>query len=381
MSSVTRRQSLAALAATALPRIAWAQPTPLASLLRQRVARDGVGFAAVQVQPGGLRFTNAGVLRRGAAAPVTENTLFELGSITKVFVAVLLADAVLRQRVRLDDPVEAGLPDGVTLRDGRGEPLRLIDLATHRSGLPRMPDNLRPAELPDPYAGYTEARLLAFLRGWKQVVQRDARFEYSNLGYGLLAWVLSRLEGLPFDELLAARVLRPLGLSGMRLLRPLPSGDDLSLVAAAIGAELASAPNQAAGHGAERQAVPLWRFDVLAGAGGLLGSSASLGRFMQAALGLFEHPLQAAFAMCLQRHGDGEDPLHAVGLAWEIRPLHKHLLFNQDGATAGSSCSMWLDPARRSGAALLGNAFVETQSAALYALDAQLTQADFRLLP
>ncbi len=340
-------------------------------MLRQRAATDGVGFAAVQAQGTELRFTQAGVMRRGAPAPVTDTTLFEIGSITKVFVAVLLADSVLRGAVRLDDPVESGLPDGITLRDSLGAPLRLIDLATHRSGLPRMPSNLRAAEFADPYVAYTEARLMAFLREWRPSVARDTRFDYSNLGYGLLALVLSRLAGQRLEALLATRVLGPLGLHDMRLLRPLPTGNDLALLGAALGTELASAPNEASPHNAALRQVALWRFDALAGAGGLLASARSMGRFMQVALGAVEHPLIEAVALSLKRQRAGEHPQHGVALSWEIIPLQQRLLWNHDGATVGSSCSMWLEPARGSGCVVLCNTFVETTSAALHGLEAE----------
>ena len=120
---------------------------------------------------------------------------------------------------------------------------------------------------------------------------------------------------------------------------------------------------------------------MLAGAVGLVGPIEPLGRFMQAALGLIDHPLREAFALCLQQRAEGEHPLRPFGLAWELDPMvgrrSERLLFNQDGATAGFSSSMWLEPARQRGAAVLANTFVETRSLALKGLDADIRPEDF----
>lgn len=384
-----RRRQLRAAAASGLalawPGGTWAREIPLDAALRERVAREGVGFAAVQVGPNGMVFHAVGSMRQGGRDPVTSRTLFELGSLTKAFVALLLADAVLGGRASFDDPVETALPGGQTLRDSEGEPLRLIDLATHRSGLPRMPANLSPKELGNPYPWYDEGRLLAFLRDWKAEVPRGARFEYSNLGYGLLAQVLAWREDTSLDSLLARRVFQPLGLTDLHIRRPLPAGDNLAAVSAALGASLARASREATGHDGQRRPLPAWQFGVLAGAIGLVGSIEPIGRFIQAAVGLFDHPLKEAFALCLQQRTDGEHPLHPFGLAWELSPIwsrdQPRLLFNQDGATAGFSSSLWIEPARRRGAAVLANAFIETRELALQAMDPALTSAAFSLPP
>lgn len=382
---IRRRTLLAGAALAAIPGLARAEAGAAAPAadrridaafsdkLQERLLLDGVGFAAAQVDAQGVRLATLGVMRQGSPAPVTAQTLFELGSMTKAFVALLLADAVLAKRASFDDPIEADLPDGLKLRDAQGEPLRLIDLATHRSGLPRMPTNVSRKEREDPYPFYTEQRLFDFLRQWKPAVARGERFEYSNLGYGLLAQILARREGRSLDAVLAQRIFAPLGLSDLFIRRPLTGGDDLAALGAAVSASLATAPREATGHGPARQPERAWQFDAMAGAVGLVGSIVPVGRFMQAALGLFDHPLQPAFALCLQQRTEGEHPLHPFGLAWEMSPIvtrsSQRMLFNQDGATAGFSSSLWLEPARRRGAVVLANAFIETRELALAGLD------------
>ncbi|WP_418319147.1 serine hydrolase domain-containing protein [Piscinibacter sakaiensis] len=388
-----RRRSvlLSACAAPLLSMPAWpghattSATESLSGALRERLQRDGVGFASAQLDRSGLRLDVAGAKRHGASEPITTSTVFELGSLTKAFVALLLADGVLKGRWSLDDAVEDAVPELIRLRDSSGQPLRLIDLATHRSGLPRMPGDLLNNEIKDPYAFYTEQRLYQYLRSWRPVVARGARFEYSNLGYGLLALVLARRLGLSLDEALRRDVLLPLGLPELRLARPLPVGDDLSTIGAALAGTFAEAPLLAAPHDGQRRPALPWRFDALAGAVGLLGSIESVGRFMQAAVGAFDHPLRDAFAMCLQQRTEGEHPLHPFGFGWEISTIvaadgRRRQFFNQDGATSGFSVSVWLEPATQRAGAVLSNAFIETRSLALRALDAGISERDFNLV-
>jgi serine-type D-Ala-D-Ala carboxypeptidase/endopeptidase len=388
-----RRRLLLGTGAVLLAPCSLAQPTPsravaptaLERALQERVSQDIVGLAAAQVGPDGTHLHTLGLQRHGGSTPVGTETLFELGSLTKPFIALLLADGVLAKRLSFDDAVEEGLPDGLKLRDSQGEPLRLIDLATHRSGLPRMPTNLSPKEMDNPYPHYSQERLQAFIRSWRPQVPRGSRFEYSNLGYGLLAQVLAQRGGHSLDQLLSDRIFKPLGLRDLQIRRPLPAGDDLAAIGAALGASLALAPREATGHDARRRPVAPWQFGALAGAIGLVGPITPVARFIEAALGLFDHPLEPAFEMCFQQRSAGEHPLHPFALAWEVSPLwtprQQRDLYNQDGATSGFSASMWIDPSRRRGAVVLANSFVETRELALQVLDPALNESQVSLPP
>lgn len=385
---IGRRSVLLGAGAALLAGRVQAQPAPrdtVEQALRARLGRDIVGLAAAQVGPERVTVQTLGLQRLGGSTAVTTDTLFELGSLTKPFIALLLADGVLAGRLRFDDAVEDGLADGLKLRDMKGEPLRLIDLATHRSGLPRMPTNLSPRELENPYPNYTQERLQTFIRDWRPEVPRDSRFEYSNLGYGLLAQVLARRAGSSLDELLAERIFKPLGLRDLHIRRPLPAGDAVAAIGAASGASIAKAPREATGHDARGRPVTPWQFGALAGAIGLVGPIPPVARFIEAALGLYEHPLQAAFALCFAHRSAGEHPLHPFGLAWEVSPIwspdQPRTLFNQDGATSGFSTSLWLEPARRRGAVVLANTFTETRELSLYMLDPGLKESQFMLPP
>ncbi len=343
MHRITRRHCL--LAAASLPLAAHAADAPLRPLLDARLKDDGVALVAGRLQGGEASFDGAA---RTGPRPDADSR-FEIGSITKTFTALLLADAVVRGDLKLDGAVEAALPDSLRLRDSAGAPLRWRDLATHRSGLPRLATNMTPARPDDPYADYDWASLQLFLKGWQPAVARDSRYEYSNLGFGLLGHALALREGTDYATLLTRRVLQPLGLTAHL------GFDDTGLLP---------------GHDAQGRPVPAWHFgSTTAGAGALRGSARGLLRYAQAALGDFEHPLREAFALCLQRQGAGPAPANPVGLAWILASLNGHPLATHDGGTAGFSSSLWLDPTRGRASVVLANAQVPVGDLALHVLD------------
>lgn len=331
---------------------------PFAAALRARVPHEGVGLAAALADTRGLQFAFAG--RRSAAdgSLPDADARFEYGSISKTFVALLLADMSLARLLALDDPVEAAL--GQPLRDSAGAAITWADLATHRSGLPRLPTNIKPKVDADPYADYTAADLSAFVTGWKAAVPRDSRWEYSNLGFGLLGHALALKAGKPFSELMRERVLKPLQLDEIQF--------------AATGRPV---PGLLQGHDAQRKPVPAWHFDVLAGAGVLVGSARSLARYAQAAAGLIDTPLAAAFELAMAPRAALAGPGPGrIGLAWMVGPLNGRSVANHDGGTFGFSSSLFVDRSTRRASLVLANAMVPVNDLALHLLEPTIPPRD-----
>ena len=128
-----------------------------------------------------------------------KNTVFEIGSITKVFTSLLLADMVKRSELALDNLVSKYLPSDVKMPERNGRVITLEDLSRHRSGLPRLPSNLdAEADPKNPYANYSVKKLYNFLSGYELPRDIGAQFEYSNLGGGLLGNVLALRAGVYF---------------------------------------------------------------------------------------------------------------------------------------------------------------------------------------
>jgi CubicO group peptidase (beta-lactamase class C family) len=177
----------AAAAAQSFP-----QDSVIQAMIDERVGRVGAVGVVVGVleADGTIRTFEAGSAGAGRA-PLGPLSVFEIGSLTKVFTGTLLADMVRRGEGRLEDPVAKYLPETVIVPARNGSEIRLVDLGTHRSGLPRMPSNFRPADPNNPYADYTPGLLYGFLT--QHQLRRDigAEAEYSNLGVGLLGHALT----------------------------------------------------------------------------------------------------------------------------------------------------------------------------------------------
>ena len=360
-----------------------AQPTDaeIKAILAQRidVDRQAVGLAAIIVEGNKVRIVTHGAMRlttaQDKAEPITPDTLFAVGSVTKTFTALLLADMVIKGEVKLEDPVEKWLPGwpksgirGLKLRDHTGAPIQLVDLATHRSGLPRIPDNMANGTRGDPYVDYREQALLIYLKDRETLVEtdggkiskatkkRDEAYAYSNLGFGLLGYVLARAADTSYAELLQKRVLTPLGLTSTYMDIP--------------RTEAARFSN---GHYLDRDATlkphKHWRFDVLAPAGALIMSARDMGRYAQAASSAIDTPLKAAFALAQKRYGDGMAPMNPQGLGWILAPMNGRTVFNHDGMTGGFASSLWVDPERKVGVAVLANASAPVLDIALHLLE------------
>ena len=190
-------------------------PGEIEKLLLNRTGenRKAVGIVVGLVDASGERFLASGATAPGGAVLPGADTVYEIGSITKVFTSLVLADMVVRGEVGLDDPVAKFLPATVKVPERDGKRITLRDLSNQVSGLPRMPDNLKPADGADPYVDYSADRLYEFLARCELGRAVGEKYEYSNLGVGLLGHALALKAGMGYEELVSKRVLEPLGMA------------------------------------------------------------------------------------------------------------------------------------------------------------------------
>jgi CubicO group peptidase (beta-lactamase class C family) len=310
----------------------------IGSILRRRVdvERRATGMAVGILERGGRRVIVHGRQDSGDTPSVTAGTLFEIGSVTKIFTALLLADMVHREELRFDDAVDRHLLDGIRTPRRDGRTITLADLATHTSGLPLFPP-LTGNPL-DALAGYTASDLRTWLAGLTLRSEPGTEWVYSNVGYGLLGLALATRAGTSYEALLGRRVLDPLGLTDTTLS---PSGDALRRLA--VGHDPALAP------------VPPLDLGILAPAGGLRSSVEDLLGFLGALLPASGSPLEPAARLLptIRR------PAPAIGgdqaLGWEVVGGADPFLV-KDGVTAGQAASVVLDVPQRTGVAVLSNA-------------------------
>ena len=168
-----------------------------------------VGCVVGVIDNGWQEVHGYGEIHKGAGDKPNGDTEYEIGSITKTFTGTLLADMVNRGLLKLDDPVQKFLPPNVKLHLAEGTPIRLVDLASQSSGLPRMPDNISPRDPRNPYVDYTPKRMFEFLSKHK-LRRPPGEYEYSNLGVGLLGYILAQQAGKSYEAARRRTSLRPI---------------------------------------------------------------------------------------------------------------------------------------------------------------------------
>ncbi|QDV72184.1 serine hydrolase [Botrimarina mediterranea] len=229
-------------------------------------------------------------------------TVYEIGSLSKVFTGLLLADAVVQGRVTLHTPVNQLLPKGVELQPHGDQLAELWHLSTHTSGLPRLPDNLAPSDPNNPYADYDGKRLGAFLNSYRPRKRPCEVIEYSNLGAGLLGLCLAREQKTDYASLLQKRIAKPLGLSDTTIKLDEERRDRL-------------APPHTEGGVPDHN----WDFETLAGAGAIRSTADDMLTFAKAFLDPQEGELREAIGLSWCVHQKPiEDSDFAMGLGWHV---------------------------------------------------------------
>ena len=267
----------------------------------------------------------------GAQKPDAQST-FEIGAISEIFTGLLLAQAAIEGKVRMDTTLRNLLPRDFPFADPSVGAINVRQLATRRSGLPSAPPNLFPADADDTYAGYDQSALLTFLANFK--LAPNLATGYSVLDAGLLGDMLGRAYGQRFAVVLVSRILDPLGMSSTGV------GDGAGLL-------------QGHGHG---QPVPHWHFGALAGAAGLRSTLPDLLRFVQENLMPQQSPLRAALLLSRQPLADSEQ---SVGLGWNTVQVtdgnQQWPLVWRASRTAGFSVFLGFRTDQQQAVVLLGN--------------------------
>lgn len=335
----------------------WFPPdSAVRSILAARVeAGQATGLVVGLLENGETRIVTFGKSGGPGERPLDSATVFEIGSVTKVFTTTLLADMVRRGELRLDQPVAELLPNSVKV-PARGDTLiTLLDLATQHSGLPRLPSNLAPKEPTNPYSDYTVERLYDFLSHHALMRAPGTAYEYSNLGMGLLGHALALRAGKPYEAALIERVLKPLGMNDTRITL---TGD--------MKARLA------AGHDPSGAVVGNWDFAALAGAGALRSTAADMLRFVAANLDSNDTPISADLRETHRPRHPAGSPNVSIGLAWHLLNSFGAEIVMHNGGTGGYRSFIGYDPAMRLGVVLLSNSSGDVDDIALHLLSPKL---------
>ena len=273
------------------------------------------------------------------AEPPDAQTLFEIGSVTKVFAAIALARLELDGTVKLTDTVRASLPEKVALASAL-EPVTLLHLATHTSGLPRLPSNLdtSDANLANPYAKYRAEDLYQFLASVKPDNPPGRVVDYSNVGFALLGHVLTLKAEQPYEDLVRGALLEPLGMTNtpIRLIE-------------------VQRTRLTRGHSPKGEEVSGWDFDVFAPTGAFRSDAGDLLTFIEANISNVVSPVGRSLTRAreLQRVDDaGGRPL---GWQREVSLQGGLEIYWHNGGTGGYASFIAFNRAQQVGVVVLSN--------------------------
>ncbi len=282
-------------------------------------------------------------------AKVTEHSIYEIGSISKTFTATLLADQIIKGKMQASDPAQTYLPADVKMPMYEGQSITLGHLSDHTSSLPRLPSNMAPADLTNPYADYTLEQLYSFLSSYTLPRPIGSEFEYSNLAVGLLGHILSLQAGKSYEELLVSTITRPLGMNETK-----------------ITLDENMKRNLAAGHSMGER-VANWDLPTLAGAGAIRSSVYDMLRYVAVQLDPKGTPLSKAIQLThVARHDKANGA--RVGLGWLMKGSGENEVIWHNGGTGGYRTFAGFSPLKKMGVVVMTNS------------DAGVDEIGFRLL-
>ncbi len=290
---------------------------------------------------GGKRFTfSYGHKSKEDKNPPDEHTVFEIGSITKTFTGVILADMILKKELYDTDPVSKFISkEKLKLPETDGKEITLKDLAMHISGIPAMPDNLgdfRKKE--NPFSDYTPEKMFESLNRCKLDFPTGTKHRYSNSGFGLLGYILAEKSGLTYEKLVNERIFKPLGMKNSSL-------------------ELTDAQkkNIASGYNLTLEKKSFWNTtDILNGSGFIKSDLSDMFLYLEAVMGK-DSSLKSAFELASSEQRDGY-PGTWIGYGWYTELMKNgEKIVDHNGATGGFYAFVGFNKLTRVGVIILSN--------------------------
>lgn len=275
-----------------------------------------------------------GVIRQmdSVTSVTNHQAVFEIGSVSKIFTAVLLSILDSMKVVRVEDPIQ----DYLDLDWKIASPIRFYHLANHTSGLPRLPSNLNlfTADPKNPYKNYDKELLTSYLTEHAQLSgPPGTNFEYSNLGSGLLGYLLGHIAGSNYETLLQDLIFSRWGMTHS-------TTDPMNIQTELIR-----------GIDGKGDPTPNWDFNILVGAGGILSTVEDLARFVIAHFNPANQVLHTTLKSTFSIH----DYLK-IGLGWHILTKGGGTeVAWHNGATGGYTASLSLDVDKKIGVVILSN--------------------------
>lgn len=293
------------------------------------------GIAIALIDSSGIHHFNFGKTTSDGT-DVNEHTIYEIGSITKAFTGILLAQQVLDEDIQLDQEISTLLPDSLKIPVVGDIEITVGNLTDHTSGLPRMPYNFNPANPNNPFADYSVEQMYEFISNYQPTCPVGSAYEYSNIGQGLLGHLLALNRNTTYEDLMIQAIATPLQMADTRIIFTLRMKENL-------------APGHRNG-----QVVENWDLPTLAGAGAIRSSAADMAKFISANLGYTNTPLAEAMSLSHQiRHNKPGNM--SVAMAWQIKKSENGDVIWHNGRTGGYSSFVGFSKETGKGIVLLTN--------------------------
>ncbi len=292
------------------------------------------GMVVGVIDAGGSHVYGYGKPSKAAAKTPDGDSIFEIGSVTKLFTATVFAQMLEKNEIKLNQTAESLLP-GMKIPADLGNKIWLTHLAAHTSGLPANPANLNSTHPENPYSGYTPRQFEAFLA--QSILPRPPgeRYEYSHVGYALLGQALARKEKKSYEQVIIDRVCTPIGLTNTR-----------------VSITDADRPRLVQGYDADGNEVEYWDCPPMDGAFGLKSTANDLLKFCSAHLALTPVPFADALKTMQARQID-VDRQNDMGFAWQIG--RKYNVLWQNGETGGQHAFVACLPKQKAAVIVLTN--------------------------
>lgn len=338
-----------------------ALPEELTKSINERIATGtNTSIVVGVIDKNGPQYYSFGTKTIGGM-PVDEHTIYEIGSVSKTFTATLLADNIIKGKMKADDPISQYLPATVhvPVYSGGGAPITLGNLSDHTSGLPRMPTNFAPADPANPFADYTVERMYAFLSSYALTRAVGSEFEYSNFAVGLLGQIEALAAGKSYEEILAQVITDPLKMkeTGITLSDKMKS-------------------NLAKGY-SMGQKVENWDLGSLQGAGAIRSSAHDMLIYLSANMGLTRTPLEAAMTLAhAPRHDKAGGSL--TGLGWFTEKGSQGDIIWHNGATGGYMSFAGFNVKTGKGVVVLTNTDSGVDDIGMHVLDTNVPLKDIK---
>ncbi len=280
----------------------------------------------------GSRIYSDGILSDQNPIKPDANTIYEIGSITKVFTSLILADMSLKGKLHLQDPISKFLPSQVKVPVKNGKEITLLNLSTHTSTFPRFPFNAAPKNIDDPYADYDTQKLYEYLAAYKPDMDFGTRWRYSNTAYGLLGHILTTVAGeKDYEQLIIDSICKPLKMKNTVI----------TLTPALL-------KNTAIGHSEWGQPVDFLHLSSLDGAGAFRSNVSDLLNFAAANLGWTSSGLYPAMELThksqIKKEAGGIDYATMGWTLWQDQG--RNIVF-KDGGTPGYCTFIGLDKVKK----------------------------------